>query len=327
MKRYTKKTQVSIFIILGIILLFGFFLISGFVNSNKTEAAKFNSETTAEYASTDASITQYVQKCIMQTLEKGLVATNYPEQGFEVRYLEYYLDLNLHYCINNFEGYDASDIVEGQPKSTIILKNDNLSLIVKMNYPLEFTNEGKAVKTSFFQTEFNSVAEYPSNAISTVGTPSVIIGNNELNYDCNDYLFSNAWSKPNTTSADVVFTFDKKIFPRTLIVYGINPLFTKAEAWNDLTGSWETVWSGESINCITYMNFKEINYKINKIKITSPISLKTGIYTVKLVVQDELTNFPTCEEINGWICTGSKVCKTNVKNSADSDKCCEDECE
>lgn len=172
----------------------------------------------------------------------------------------------------------------------------------------------------------SEITQYPIKADTNSGTIGNILSNRESSYSCSKTNFNGAWKKStDTSSGKIILEFQTPVYPKKAIVYGIDSWFTKLEAWNGT--DWEIIWMGESSNCITEMNVKQIDFKSNKYRITSPIGKFGGIYAVKIIGnKDEVYNFPSCKS-TGTKCEVGEVCTTSWKNSNDTSMCCADSCE
>jgi hypothetical protein len=163
------------------------------------------------------------------------------------------------------------------------------------------------------------LVQYPTLVSADSGDPSALV--NKQNIDsCNSF-----WKKSSdSSSGKIIFTFSKEVFPKTIVVRGSDAWFSKAEAWNG-TG-WVIIWMGEASSDNTEMNFREVSFKTNKIRITSPFGKSGKICGVKLLGNLERQNFPLCKN-TGFVCDIGEVCTSSWKNSKDNSMCCGTSCE
>lgn len=139
-----RKGQITIFLILGLMILFGFWLLSGI-------EAKSKSQTLLD----TNPIRLYTENCIISTLEKGInkIGFAYSSQ------LEEYINSNLDSCINNFDSFKGTLIDAGSVSSKIMLSENKKNLIVSVDYPLAIRKDEAISKLDKFYIDYNLETE------------------------------------------------------------------------------------------------------------------------------------------------------------------------
>jgi len=136
-----KKSQITIFVLLGIVLIlaFGFLM---FVGNPKTENEIIEDTT--------SPIELYTNLCIEKTLEKGLFLKGVSDTNE----LSNYLKNNIGTCISNFDKFPGTEVIEGEFNSDILLSADNKILNLKVNYPLTIKKQESTHHLSDFYTTY-----------------------------------------------------------------------------------------------------------------------------------------------------------------------------
>ncbi len=159
------KGQITLFIILGIIIVVAFAVFFAV-------AAKFNFMATEEN-----EVTLFIEECAKQTardalerfgMQYGLYLNDYYETSFsKVNYayntedkpitkeeaeeqLEIYIANNIPNCINNFKDFPGVSS-SGGIKTGIVLAEDDI--VISLDYPVTMQKEGKTAKKDKFRVE------------------------------------------------------------------------------------------------------------------------------------------------------------------------------
>lgn len=137
-----KKSQVTIYMILALFIII-VFIVAFYIVSLQTESS------TKQQASDARSIEPYIENCMKMSLDKGIVEVGYSDLSV----LEDYVNTRTKLCANiSSLNRDITELAN--PSSKINLSNNNVSLIVKLNYPI-ITKEGsKESKTSSFYVNY-----------------------------------------------------------------------------------------------------------------------------------------------------------------------------
>ncbi len=160
-----KRGQLTLFIILGIVLVSFLFYVS---------TLKSNNEITKTQILDTKPIKLFVENCLISKTSEAI-----PIVGFAFLNLtEDYLNDNLKDCIKNFSAFPEIKIEEGNISSDIIIPNDNRSLIVNLNYPLSIYKGPSKSEISDFRIVFplsdelnipTTTASYPLMSLFSSG--------------------------------------------------------------------------------------------------------------------------------------------------------------
>jgi hypothetical protein len=135
-----KRGQVTLFIVLGIIIL----ILAGssffYKNPNNESQGAFDI----------TPIKSLTESCIKKTIEYAL-----PSVGFSnLTALELNLNQNLRSCTNQFVDFQDMTVVDKAPNSNIILTTDNKTLIIELDYELKIKKQDLISKISKFSISY-----------------------------------------------------------------------------------------------------------------------------------------------------------------------------
>ncbi len=135
------KSQVTLFIILGIFILFLVFLVysfSGHVSETGSSASLFSGEYDTKTAE------NYITSCVKKTLLSGV-----EQVGLNTDSLQSFIEKNIDSCIDekNFK-VPGMEIHKGIPQASIILSEENL--FVHLHYQYQFMVRGKSSELTDF---------------------------------------------------------------------------------------------------------------------------------------------------------------------------------
>ncbi len=139
-----KKSQISAFIILGLILIISTGLIL-YVNSNDKKTTEDIKQT--EIAKGDeAAVKQFTQSCINNLIDEGLIL-------YGVDKIDNYIEDNLKDC-TDFKDIKSLNVEEGKVLSQATLSEDGKILSVKVNYPLIVSSGNSVITISDFIVKY-----------------------------------------------------------------------------------------------------------------------------------------------------------------------------
>ena len=143
-----KKSQVSLIVILGVVLLV---IISMFIfiriSSAKTEIKRQAGET-IDFSNVRTNVKLYVDDCLEQTTLRAI--DNYGLQNSETQ-IENYINIYLISCLNRFEYLKEQnyDVKYGSPDPTIEI-TDNV-LFVDLVFPVTISKGEEEISIQDFQ--------------------------------------------------------------------------------------------------------------------------------------------------------------------------------
>jgi len=153
-----RKGQITIFIVLGMVLLFSFaFLIYASSLIKKANTPENNSP-----VGQTASVKLFTESCIENSLLTGL-----ERKGFrDITGLKSDFDAGFMDCTGGLDSFEGVDLVEGTFSSDLELTEDEDRLIVNVHYPLDIMTESSQSTLSEFPMELDLLQ---TKGIETVG--------------------------------------------------------------------------------------------------------------------------------------------------------------
>ncbi len=146
-----KRGQITLFMIIGVILIILFGIVTFVFKSFDVDIK------------TTSPVKPYTEGCIEATLEKGLF-----EVGFSnMRKLEDFMNNHLKECTDDFTSFAGMNITEGRVISKINKTEDNLSIIVEVNYPLTIKAQDSTYKLDEFYVNYLMVSETRLQGVTT----------------------------------------------------------------------------------------------------------------------------------------------------------------
>lgn len=165
-----KKGQITIFVIIGIILLVAILFII-------TISPKKEKIPEIDLALSINQIKSFTDSCIKITLEKGIFDVGFIEVGE----LESYINNNLKNCTGNYNIFNGLNITEGPISSEVKITDDDESLDLKINYLLNIQKENKTAEISEFFSKYGLEFESSIHSINGItSTPLVVDSKNNL---------------------------------------------------------------------------------------------------------------------------------------------------
>ena len=173
-----KRGQISIFFMLGVILLLAVMLVTNIRDKENDIEDPVLSPSEAN------SVKLYAEKCIKETIEQGLLDVG----SSDLFRLEKYLENNVRVCTNDFSVFRDFQVEEGIISSDIDRTDDELNLLINVDYPLTIKKGDATREVSEFYMTYalssdvqlsivggvtDSVAEvYSRNMLATLTIPS-----------------------------------------------------------------------------------------------------------------------------------------------------------
>ena len=144
-----KRSQITLFIVLGFVVLVSFLYVFNIKNIRKNESPSGLSALIQ-----DSEIVKlYVDSCLSIVLKKGVV-----DVGLQESQLEDYLNQNLNKCID-FENFKGLDIQQEPYK--LNLRTSDYNIFVDMNYKLTLSKGKSQMSLSKFRTTLDYSKEVP----------------------------------------------------------------------------------------------------------------------------------------------------------------------
>jgi len=134
-----KKSQITIFILLGIVLVMVFGFLFYLSDNPVSKKEPTNLDTLA--------IDHFVNNCMEQTIQQCI---SFVGTSDDIK-LEKCFDSNLPTCTNNFRSFNQYIITEGTIVSDITFSQDQRRLIINLDYPLTIVSgDSKKEKNDFY---------------------------------------------------------------------------------------------------------------------------------------------------------------------------------
>ncbi len=141
------KSQVSLFIIIGLIIVFAvtFMFLYGKRNVGTDGFRE------AEVSFSDSEIEEYVNRCLEETSLEALKKSGFNEE------IGNYIDANLGECILGFEYFKDTgyEFTEGVPKANVLTDNDYLT--VDLDYPLKISKDNRVTELTVFHYSLKNI--------------------------------------------------------------------------------------------------------------------------------------------------------------------------
>ncbi len=136
-----KRGQITLFIIVGILLVaISLFMFYPQKQDIVKQPTNFDTK----------PVKIFIDNCIKQSLENGI-----DDVGFhDSLLLENYLNNNIKTCTNNFVQFPGASILEEDIHSSVILTEDNLTLVINIDYPITITTESSETRFSAFYLNY-----------------------------------------------------------------------------------------------------------------------------------------------------------------------------
>jgi len=145
-----KYGQITLFIILGVLILVSFGFLIYFKELPDDSIKHISANTNKDIENIDYFITA----CLDTSLAEGIQNFGY----YNLSLIVEYINTQIINCTNNFSSYPNLEIVEGIP-SCEISNNANKSINVDLTYPLEINDNQKITNLKNFQSIFKLINE------------------------------------------------------------------------------------------------------------------------------------------------------------------------
>ena len=150
-----KRGQVTIFIILGIIVIISIIVVLVLRNSEVKTSVSSKLPETQTFSSTVDDIERMITKCLSQTIEDGVfLLTNIERERYEPL-MESYIRNHIFSCID-FSPYTAVEIDAGTRLESldVTLANDRTFISADMTYPITITKGISKTKLNDFTATY-----------------------------------------------------------------------------------------------------------------------------------------------------------------------------
>ena len=165
------------------------------------------------------------------------------------------------------------------------------------------------VSSATASSEIFTTGGWDATASNVVGEP--------LGYNCHKSKSGVDWFKKTIAeTATLTLSYERKVLPSYIEIYGQDLGIAKVEVQNS-AGIWQVAWTGTTSDyCFNRIGLNNINYPVDKIKLTT-VSGKWGAVAGVLLVGDESIIIspiiPACTESNWNNSTVPSVCPLNGK--------------
>lgn len=186
LKSYSKRSQITVFVILALIIVVAVMLFLVLRNPN-SEAEKISPEVYPIYTFTNDCVLQTSQNAIYHIGDTGgyffppnqslnnYVAYYFMEKDSFVpsinqieNEISSYINNMLFYCTKNYVDFPGYDVKQGEIKTTTKIIND--SIFINVNYPIRITKDNKNYYFNKFNTKedirFNTIYDVSKQIIS-----------------------------------------------------------------------------------------------------------------------------------------------------------------